>query len=238
MPISVNPAPNTAIPIPGVGTLILNEQKGQTTYANGKTSLTVTALHLQAEQRPPRHRRHLRRLVDVRHQSPGSGGGGGGPLSGSAFGEQIRVTLPIGTRVSSGPLPSVVLPSTGGSVTRNVVGVHQVDLLSTGALTVSTDGTVSPSPQSHSFAEVAGVDVATGALTAEVVRSECNSTADGSSGTTTLSGRRCSGSMIEAEPAPNTTIDLGGIGTLILNEQTGQLTPQDGKTDITSGPST
>lgn len=231
--IEVNPAPNTVIPLPGIGTLTLNEQRGRTTYTDGRTTLTVNAVRLQLDSSVLGTGDIIVASSTCSISPPASGGGGGGPLSGSAFGERIRVTLPVGTKVASGPLPSVTLPSTGGSLTRNAAGVDQPDLLSTGALTVSTDGTVSPSPQSHSFAEVAGVDVATGAVTAEVVRSECNSTVDGSSGTTTLVGAEVFGSTISAEPAPNTTIELAGLGTLILNEQTGQLTTVDGKTSIT-----
>jgi hypothetical protein len=45
-PASVNPSPNTTIPLAGVGTLILNEQTS-TTGPGGLRSITVNAIHLK-----------------------------------------------------------------------------------------------------------------------------------------------------------------------------------------------
>ncbi|MFN2606616.1 MAG: choice-of-anchor P family protein [Acidimicrobiales bacterium] len=41
----MDPPPNTVIPLPGVGTLTLNEQK-TTTGPGGNRSITVNAVHL------------------------------------------------------------------------------------------------------------------------------------------------------------------------------------------------
>jgi hypothetical protein len=233
-PLAANPAPNTTIALAGLGSLTLNEQRGRTTYTDGRSDITVTvtAIHLRLNSALTGKGDIVvaQAHCDVGPPSEGAGG----PLSGAAFGERIRVLAPIGTKVSSGPLPTVSLPGTGGGpITRSAATVSQPGLLSTGAMTVSTEGTTTPSLFSHSSAEVAGADIAEGAVTADAIRSECQSTTDGSSGTTTLLGAEVFGETISAEPAPNTAIDLAGLGTLILNEQTGALTPDDGKTDIT-----
>lgn len=88
---------------------------------------------------------------------------------------------------------------------------------SSGALT-ATNSTAS------SFAQASGVCLGTGCtISASVVKSQSNSTANGGASSndngTELIGVIVMGTPVSANPPPNTTIDLPGIGFVILNEQ-------------------
>lgn len=152
-------------------------------------------------------------------------------VSGSAFGEQVAVTV-LGIPVTSGPLPTVTLPSTGGGpFTNSALSASVPGLLSAGILQVSTQGATGLNGFARSSAEVATVSIPT-VLSADVVRSRCRSDASGSTGSTSVVNLAV-GNLppITANPAPNTTIPLAGVGTVILNEQTISNTP--GSTAIT-----
>ena len=94
-------------------------------------------------------------------------------------------------------------------------------LASTGLLTVSTfgDPQVSHGRTTRSSATVDALNVA-GRLSASTVTSRCTSNGDGSSGSsgsTTLEG--VTGIVTATVPAPNTVVQLPGVGSVTLNEQ-------------------
>ena len=124
--------------------------------------------------------------------------------------------------MTSGPVPSVTLPSGGGGpVTDSLVNVNLPGVLTTGLLNVSTQGSNlgSHGGTSTSSAQVAGATLLSALapslggsplLTADVISSQCTSNGDGSSGSSTLVGLTVAGSPVNANPPPNTTIDLLG----------------------------
>lgn len=165
-------------------------------------------------------------------------------VSGSgAFGESVNVTVLGSGTVTSGPMPSVDLPSGGGGpVTNSLASVNLPGVLTAGLLNVSTQGTNlgSHSGTSTSSAQVAGATLLSALapslggsplLTADVISSQCTSNGDGSSGSSTLVGLTVAGSPVAVNPPPNTTIDLLGAVTVTLNEQIVTGTP--GETSIT-----
>ena len=165
-------------------------------------------------------------------------------VSGSgAFGESVNVTV-LGTgSVTSGPLPSVNLPSGGGGpITDSVANVNLPGVLTTGLLNVSTQGSNLGSHQgtSTSSAQVNGTTLlaalapALGGdplLTADVISSTCTSNGDGSSGSSNLVGLEIAGNGGAVTPPPNTTIDVLGAISITLNEQIVNNSP--GETSIT-----
>ena len=121
-------------------------------------------------------------------------------------------------------LAAVAIPANGSLVTAK-------------AADSSTVGTVTPTASdSFSVAEVAGDGAAPACVlrtsptacvvTATAVRSEARSHADGSNGSvssdaaTTLANVKVLGIAVPINVAPNTVIDLPGIGFVVLNEQT------------------
>lgn len=165
-------------------------------------------------------------------------------VSGSgAFGESVNVSV-LGTgSVTSGPTPTVTLPSGGGGpITDSLANVNLPGVLTTGLLNVSTQGQNlgSHSGTSHSTAQVNGTTLlaalgpALGGsplLTADIISSQCTSNGDGSSGSSNLVGLEVAGNPITASPPPNTTIDVLGAITVTLNEQIVSNSP--GETSIT-----
>lgn len=145
-------------------------------------------------------------------------------VGGGAFGAQVGVTVLIPPPVTLGPVPAVTLPSGGGApLTATLASINVAGLLTTGVLDVSTSGGNLDSHDGFatSTAQVAGVAALVDVLTADVVSSTCTSNGDGSSGSTTLAGASIKGlGALDVNPAPNTTIPVLGVGSIILNEQT------------------
>jgi hypothetical protein len=155
-------------------------------------------------------------------------------VSGGAFGEQVNATITDVGSITSGPTPTVTLPSSGGSFMQSAASaaVGPAGLfLTSGALNVATEGTTGASGTVTSAASVANPNVLQ-TLTATSVASGCRSTEAGTTGSTTIAGgvlvqSAASTIQLPPNPAPNTSIDgvndgEGGTGdqfTVILNQQ-------------------
>ena len=149
-------------------------------------------------------------------------------VGGGAFGEQI-----VGP-VSSGPLPTVTLPASGGGpFTASLLSVNVPNLLRTGLLEVRTTGALGPAGFSESSASVADVRVGSdNTFRANLVTSECRSDSFGSTGSTQLVNARVLGTPVTSTPGPNTVaLDIPGVARVVLNEQTVSNSP--GNTSIT-----
>ena len=93
-----------------------------------------------------------------------------GLVGGGAFGEKVSVRPIVGPPVSSGPMPSVTLPSTGGCpFTANLASVVLVGKLEAQALSVSTQGALGTSGFVSSSAQASTVILAGGAAKANLV---------------------------------------------------------------------
>jgi hypothetical protein len=144
----------------------------------------------------------------------------GAAVDGNAYGAEVNATTLGLLSVTVGPTPSVTLPSTGSAtpLSQTLASVSAAGLLSTGVLQVSTVGT--PGSDVESNAQVAGVDVPT-VLTADVIGASCEAAADGTlSGSSVLTNLSIGGVAVSADAAPNTVIQLGGLATVTVNEQT------------------
>lgn len=84
---------------------------------------------------------------------------------------------------------------------------------------MSTEGgtAVSHTRTAESSATANNLNLLTGTATATLIRSECTSNGDGSTGSTTLAGLGGAFAGLSATPAPNTTV--AGVGSVTLNEQ-------------------
>jgi hypothetical protein len=149
-------------------------------------------------------------------------------VGGGAFGIQASVTVPLLPPIVVGPTPSVTLPPVGASppITANTASATVGTVLSTGVLEVSTQGgtVVSHTRTAQSDATVANLNVLSGLVTAGAVNASCSSNGDGSTGQTTLTG--LTGVVgVGVNPAPNTTVAVPGVGTIVFNEQIRTDTP-------------
>lgn len=144
-------------------------------------------------------------------------------VTGSAYGASVNVTTLVGTVVNLPPTPIVTLPAAGSAVpvTASAVSVN-VAVLKTGVLNASTQGTLGAGGSVTSSANVANPAVGLGllnALTATAVGSTCTSNEAGSSGTATVAGLTLLGLPANVSLAPNTTVNVLGVGILHVNEQ-------------------
>jgi hypothetical protein len=150
-------------------------------------------------------------------------------ISGYAYGESVSVT-PLGAAlITSPPQPDAgpIGPGSGsdtGFLASVCVPVITCSVLSTGALNAATSGTTGASGTVSSTASVATVNALAGFLTATLIASECAvNSAGNTSGSSTLTNVVIQGvnggAPLAANPGPNTTILLAGIGSVVLNEQ-------------------
>jgi hypothetical protein len=149
-------------------------------------------------------------------------------LSGAgAFGVSVNATVTGGPAVTVGPTPSVVLPGGGGNVSDTLASVNASPVLTTSVLNVSSEGgdLGSHAGFSTSSAEVNETNLLDGRLTARVITATCNSNGDGSTGSASLVDAEAGGNALDVSPPPNTTIPLGMIGSIVLNEQIVTETP-------------
>jgi hypothetical protein len=144
-------------------------------------------------------------------------------VTGSAFGLSATATV-LGAPVTLAQTPSVTLPP-GGSATPVAASLATVTLpglLATGIVNVSTQGTPGAAGSVTSASEVAGLVVGNAlitALAADAVGSTCTSNEAGSTGDTTIANLRVLGQPLVVSTAPNTTVNLAGVGILHVNEQ-------------------
>lgn len=129
------------------------------------------------------------------------------------------------------PTPVSTYPSGG---TSTVVGIHSGPFGTDSTLTATTagnpsDGTASASATVDNLL----VTLTPGTLTLTGVSATCTASPSGATGAGTITGGTASVSgtntALQANAAPNTTVNVPGFGTIVLNEQT---TAADGELDV------
>ena len=145
-------------------------------------------------------------------------------VSGEAYGFFAQLVTPAGS-IMVPKTPHVVLPAAGGVESQQVLSVGVPNLAATGTLTAETEGFIDSSGASaQSTATVQNVNLLNGLISADTVIAMASSMCGGTAATSTAEGSTfvglvVSGIPINVTPAPNTTIPLPGVGTVILNEQ-------------------
>ena len=141
-------------------------------------------------------------------------------VSGQAVGAAVRT---LATHLQSG---QVDLPAGGGFVSADVDALSAPEV-SVDALTTMTSGTTdTQASTAQSTAHLENVNVLGGLITAETVIASTSSWVSGSAGSNTLgsvfTNLAVNGVPVaigDYMPAPNTRVDLPGVGYAVLNEQ-------------------
>lgn len=121
-----------------------------------------------------------------------------------------------------GPTPLADLPSGGGMAAAEAASLSVPNLLGTDTLRAITAGAIGGV---QSLTTVQNVNILNGLITARLVVPISSSTANGSTASSDSTGSALIGLAVNGVPlgdgpfAPNTRVDIPGIGTLILNEQ-------------------
>jgi hypothetical protein len=130
---------------------------------------------------------------------------------------------PLGSLAS---VPLVTLPADGGMATGEQAGVDVIGVLQAQGLAAVTSGVIGENASSaQSLATASDVSILNGVVTAKGVTAMASSASNGIQATSTDAGSTIVDlvvngvSMGVVSPAPNTTINVPAVGTVILNEQ-------------------
>jgi hypothetical protein len=222
IPIALNPPPNLTIPIPGVGSVIINEQVVSGNGANTR-ALTVNAIRvvmnglLQGEAIAG----SATAEVEVNPPSnPCACPADDDTVSGEAHGAFVDVL-----DIDLSRNPDAILSAQGGSAQGQALGLNVATLLSSGTVTSTTAGSITPNlATSQSVSVVEQLDLLNGVITADAVQAQVQcagngTTANCSAAGSTLANLRVAALVLNLVPPPNTVIPLPLIGSLRLNEQ-------------------
>lgn len=142
-------------------------------------------------------------------------------VSGEAFGVSVNLGAVVVPKT-----PDVVLPPGGGMAESQVLSISVPGTLVSKTLTVMTTGTIGANTASaQSSATVEQLDILNGLVSAKLVVAMASSTVNGSTASSNAEGSTLVGltvngiSLGDITPAPNTKIDIPGVGSVILNEQ-------------------
>ncbi|WP_375425895.1 choice-of-anchor P family protein [uncultured Friedmanniella sp.] len=216
--VTVKPTGVTTVSIPGIASVVLNNQK--VASAAGNHTLGVIAMRVNVLKGNPLGLASGTVIVGVANaglrdtifHKPAA----------SAYGTQIDVA----GVVSAGKTASVGLPCGGlTDVTKssNLAGVDVPGVLKVGALTTKVSSTdTASSTTANASAEIGATSLLGGVISVDAITAASSSTRKGTKVTTTSEGTQVLGLKINgvdqttADVAENSTIDIDGVGTLYL----------------------
>jgi hypothetical protein len=221
IPITVNPAPNTTIDLPLIGSVVLNEQISLTN--SGGASLTVNAIHIKVTLANTLGIKVGTEVIVSDAYSKETRVANPGAVGGYAYAPQL-----IAGPISSGPLVQILIPCNGtnGVVKSDTVaGVNIPGVLTTGTVTVTGMGNVNNTEStSQATTSLAGVNLLSGLASATALDATATgvSTGNGTSfdftGGTVFTGISIAGHPeITVNVAPNTKINIANLGILTIN---------------------
>jgi hypothetical protein len=141
-------------------------------------------------------------------------------VSGQALGAAVRTRT---TNLQSG---QVTLPAGGGFVSADVDALSAPEVSVDALTTITTGATDTQASTAQSTAHLENVNVLSGLITAETVIAATSSWVSGAAGRNTL-GSTFTNLVVNGVPvasgdylpAPNTRVNLPGVGYAVLNEQ-------------------
>jgi hypothetical protein len=214
--VPLNPAPNTVIKIPLVGSVTLNEQ--ETFLSSTKASLTVNMIHVRITLGTNAGTQIIisQGFSDINSRAAPAA------MGGSAYAPRLTTGV-----LTTGALVYELVPcfGTGGVVnTDSIAETNIPGVVSTGAIAVTDEGNVTLSEtQVQTTSSIANANVLSGLVSVGAITAVANGvtttpTGFTFSGGSTLVGLSVSGfASITDNPPPNTKLNIVGLGTLYLN---------------------
>jgi len=220
VPILGTPAPNTQIPLAGLGYIVLNEQIPFTNNTEGQ--MTVNMLHVTINVQNPLG---IPVGTDVVIGSASSGmvrAFAPAVVTGSAYGTSVTLAGVL----NSSPTAQVSLPcygTAGQTLTSSVTGLNLAGVLSSGTVTdTGKSALTSPYSNGEMTTSVENLNLLSGLVTASVISGRVDTVINGydgvfSSALGSFVGISVAGNPQITDDVPyNTTVDLAGLGTLYL----------------------
>ena len=228
--ITASPAPNTYLTLSGVGSITLNRQVTSTTYPSSSMSVWAMVVHVTVANNifglPVGSTLYVGE-ASSNVQALSS------PHTVGALSYALEANGLAGPGAAqSGPWAQAVVGCGGGNVTVTLASVSVPNVGSVGSMVDTASGQITSSP-SRGAAQASSTDqqvsLLGGLITATTVASSASAAIKGSntgttSGSTTLTTATVLGLPVSVNPAPNTTINLPGIGRVVLNEQSSSIT--------------
>ncbi len=218
LPVNNNPAPNTTLNLPGLGSIILNEQSGPTNGAN-TTSIGVVMMDIRISLLNGLGFPVGSRIIIGFANSaslPSAVGASAYGLYAQGLG---------GSTPSIGPLAAAGISCSGGSSTVTANAISEPNVGNVGSETSSASGQTTPtSANAKSSNSTSALNLLSGLIQASQVTTTANAAWNGtgtSSGSTVFQNGTVNGVPLASNPAPNTRINLSGLGFVIVNEQSG-----------------
>jgi hypothetical protein len=217
----VTPAPNTEIPLVGLGKLILNQQGTLNKF--GLRSQGVNGLRLILNSGNSAGLPAGELVISYALASLHS------PTYRRAYGVAYATKIQVGDVVQSGASAAVNLPcggSSGVTRTNNLVGVNLPGVLTGGAGTTTAKSTDdATSTTATTTAQIADVNLLGDVVTADGIKAVSSTTKKGttysrSSAGTGILNLRINGQPVNANLAPNTKLNIAGVGTLHVRKST------------------
>ncbi|MCA1696240.1 MAG: hypothetical protein LC749_16815, partial [Actinobacteria bacterium] len=217
----VTPGPNTKITLAGIGYVVLNEQI--TNIQAKKAVFTVNMIHIVVTQA------NLLNLdvglnIIVSHAKSDLEGPTTAVLDGRAYGTQANIA---GSLLKSGPSALVQMPclGTNGIIrTNSVLTVNLPGILTSGTVKDTAQGTVGDtSAMGETTSTIEGLNLLDGLVKATVIKADAHATSNNGVFSFSDAGSQFLGLSVSGHPeitadvAPNTKIELLGLGTLYLH---------------------
>ncbi|MGP0224873.1 choice-of-anchor P family protein [Paenarthrobacter sp. NCHU4564] len=145
-----------------------------------------------------------------------------GYLAGSGY--STRATLASGL-LGSSPTAHASVKCNGGTSTVNIAATSIPGVASAGASTTTATGVLTPQPKSTVTNTIAGLNVVNGLVQADAIKAETSATRVAGSSTATVTDTstftnlRIAGlPAINASVAPNTVVQVPGLGQVTLHK--------------------
>lgn len=235
LPITGTIAPNTTIKLPGLGSVVLNEQTGPVNSAN-HTHMSVNAIDVNITLKNTLGLPVGTHIIIAHADSNFTRTTVLAVVSAKAYG--LLGVAKVGPAfVKSGPWALATIGCTGGNKTVSVTSVTLAGVGSTGTITDKAFGQITASgPTANSSSNVQSVNLLSGTITADLITTTAQAAFTNGTGsasaTTTLLHVKVLGTTLSANPAPNTKITLPGLGYVIVNEQKTTVTSTDAKATV------
>jgi len=219
--IQGTPDPNTKVDLPGLGYVILNEERS--TIKSPMAKLVVNMIHVFVTEtnafKIPKGAQII--IADATSKIEIAENAA---LDGFAYGTKAKLTHTI----LSGPSALEIMPCLGtdGEVRQNTTaGVNVPKILKTGTVKDTVQGTISSgSTTGETTSTVNGSSLVSALLTAKVIKADSNAaTTDSDKFTFNDTGSKFVGLKVSGHPeindnvAPNTKVRIAGLGTLWLH---------------------
>jgi hypothetical protein len=221
VPINAHPAPNTIIALPGIGSVELNEQI--LTNDASTTSIIVNMIHIRVTTANSLGLKIGTNIIVAHALSRLTVAASPTNVDASAYGLLYRAKADD-ISISGDPYALATIACVPGRV-RNRIASISSPLGSTGAVVDTADGVVTTAGgMATGTSTIANADLLGGVISAGSIESVAQAqvtTTGARSGSTTLVNAKVGGVSLSAHPAPNTRINIAGLGYAIINEQTG-----------------